>query len=173
MPDDYHLWYSLDMAVSRDSETPAEGLQVFVACGFIHQKFDGVEKLFLPRRAKTKKFMPDVFELPGGHVDFGEDMVAGLKREILEEFKVNIEVGDPFYAFTYRNEIKGSHSIEVGYFAHFTSPLEDIKLDPEDHSEMRWATEDEISEILTDSENQEVKAIKRGFALLRGESLVF
>jgi hypothetical protein len=41
---------------SHDSETPAQGQQVITACAFIHHNFDGVEKLFWPKRADTKKF---------------------------------------------------------------------------------------------------------------------
>ena len=93
---------------SHDSETPAEGQQVITACAFIHQEFDGVEKVFLPKRAETKKFLPGVYELPGGHIDFGEDPVVGLEREIDEEFGAKVEVGDPFYVFTYTNDIKRS-----------------------------------------------------------------
>lgn len=165
------------MTASHDSETPAVGQQVFTVCGFIHQNSDGVEKLFLAKRAKTKKFFPDTFELPGGHVDFGEDMVVGLKREVLEELKINIEVGDPYYVFTYANNIKGSHSIEVVYFAHFIGSTESIQLDPEDHSETIWITEEEVNHIFVSKDknigDDEVKAIKRGFTLLRGESLQF
>ena len=90
----------------HDSETRAEGQQVIVACAFIHHKFDGVEKVFLPKRADTKKFMPGVYELPGGHVDFGEDIKAGLRREIAEEFSKEITLGDPFATFTYTNDVK-------------------------------------------------------------------
>lgn len=64
--------------ISHDSETPAQGQQVITACAFIHQQFDGVEKLFWPKRADTKKFLPGVYELPGGHIDFGEDLIPGL-----------------------------------------------------------------------------------------------
>ena len=102
--------------ILRDSEKPARGKQVITACAFIHHNFDGVEKLFAPKRAETKKFLPGVFELPGGHIDFGENPVDGLKREILEEFGMHVAIGDPFYVFTYTNEVKGSHSIEVIYF---------------------------------------------------------
>jgi 8-oxo-dGTP diphosphatase len=165
------------MSVSHDSETPTPGQQVFSVCGFIHQNFDGVEKLFLAKRAKTKKFLPDIYELPGGHVNFGEDMVTGLKREVLEELKVSIDVGDPFYVFTYANDIKKSHTIEVIYFAHFTSPLEFIQIDPEDHSEYKWITEREIDAIFTTAskpiDDDEVLAIKKGFALIKSVSLRF
>lgn len=40
----------------------------------------------MPKRADTKKFLPSVYELPGVHIDFGEEPVSGLKREIYEEF---------------------------------------------------------------------------------------
>ena len=162
--------------ISHDSEIPAAGQQVFTACAFIHQKIDGEEKVFLPRRAKTKKFLPDVFELPGGHVDFGEEMVVGLKREIEEEFNMKVSVGDPFAVFTYTNEIKGSHSIEVIYFAEFVSSLDQIKLNPEDHSEFRWIGEDEIDQIMSENkrgDDPEIQAIKKGFELLNGNSLLF
>jgi 8-oxo-dGTP pyrophosphatase MutT (NUDIX family) len=154
--------------INHDSETPAKGQQVFTACAFLHHNFDGIEKVFLPRRAATKKFLPNVFELPGGHIDFGEDLVEGLKREALEELHKEITVGDPFGVFTYLNEVKGSHSIEVIYFAEFVGGIDDIVLNPEDHSEARWFSESELGELVDDDET---KAMHRGFALLRGEKL--
>ena len=157
---------------SHDSETPAQGQQVISACAFIHRKVDGFEKVFLPKRAATKKFLPGVFELPGGHIDYGEDIVAGLKREIAEEFGMAIEVGDPFFAFTYLNEVKGSHSIEVNYFASFVDDPKNVKLDPEDHSEYGWFAEDELINAATKDkglDDIEFVAMKKGFALLRGE----
>lgn len=159
--------------ISHDSETPAHNQQVITACAFIHQKFAGVEKVFLPKRAATKKFLPDVHELPGGHIDFGEDPVDGLKREITEEFGAQIEVGDPFYVFTYTNEVKGSHSIEVIYFARFISDPDSITLDPEDHSDFGWFAEDELVNATTEGkglDDIEFVAMQKGFALLRGES---
>jgi 8-oxo-dGTP pyrophosphatase MutT (NUDIX family) len=42
-----------------------------------------------------------MYELPGGHIDFGENMITGLKREILEEFGMQATIGDPFFVFTY------------------------------------------------------------------------
>lgn len=156
----------------HDSETPAHGQQVITACAFIHHDFDGVEKLFWPRRALTKKFLPGIFELPGGHLDFGEEMEAGLKREVLEEFGKEIIVGDPFAVFTYTNPVKGSHSIEVVYFARFAGGPDGVRLNPEDHAEYRWVTEEEVDAMpARDSDDPERTIIKKGFALLRGEKL--
>ncbi len=145
-------------------------------CAFIHQKFDGVEKVFLPKRADTKRFLPGVYELPGGHIDFGEEPVTALKREVDEELGMKIEVGDPFFVFTYMNDVKGSHSIEVIYFAHFVNELSDIVLEPEDHSEFGWFAEDELSNATTETkglDDIEFRAIQKGFALLKGQPLQF
>ncbi len=159
------------MKTSHDSETPAQGLQVITACAFIYKLEDGVYKLFLPKRASTKKFLPNVFELPGGHLDFGESLEEGLKREIKEEFGKEIVVGDVFYAFTYVNEVKGSHSVEIIYFAQFPGD-EEIELNPEDHSEYRWFSKEDLTQAFgkTKSEDDpEVKAIMKGFVILEGD----
>lgn len=126
--------------------------------------------MFLAKRAETKKFLPGVFELPGGHIDFGEDIVEGLKREIREEFGMRVSIGDPFKVFDYVNEIKGSHSIQVIYFGTFSDPIEDVRINPEDHSEFRWIAEDEVEEVVSINrrgDDPEIQAIRRGFALLR------
>jgi len=162
--------------ISHDSETPANGQQVIVSCALIHHRFDGVEKIFLPKRADTKKFMASVYELPGGHVDFGEDIVTGLKREVKEEFDKEITVGDPFAAFTYENKVKASHSIEVCYFAQFTNGIDNIVINPEDHSGYTWMAEDELQNMLVagkTEDDEEYKLIKKAFALLRGDKPTF
>ncbi len=170
--------------VVHDSETPAHDQQVITVCAFIHHEFDDVLKVFLPKRATTKKFLPGIYELPGGHVDFGEDLIAGLKREVMEELGMTINVGDPFAAFTYQNLIKGSHTVEVIYFATFIEPIERIRINTEDHESYQWFSETEVKAHperliptqhvtqLTD-EDPEYLAVLRGFELLRTSKLNF
>lgn len=163
----------METKTSHDSETAAHGQQVITACAFIHKEFDGVIKAFLPKRADTKRFLPGVYEIPGGHIDFGEDIVAGLRREIREEFGIDISVGDPFASFTYTNEVKGSHSVEIIYFATFVSSLEEIELHPDDHSEYSWFAENELDKVIDANkrnDDPEIQAIKKAFRLLHGES---
>jgi ADP-ribose pyrophosphatase YjhB (NUDIX family) len=155
---------------SHDSETPTPSQQVITVCALIHHNFNGIEKVFLPRRAATKKFLPSVFELPGGHVDFGENLVDALKREIREEFDKDIKVGQVLTAFDYLNPIKQSHSVEIIYLAEFVDGVDDIKLDPADHSEYVWLAEDETSKIFTkmkDENDDEIIAIHQGFEILK------
>jgi len=161
------------LKTQHDSETAAHGQQVIVACAFIHHNFDGVEKVFLPQRALTKKFYPGVYEVPGGHIDFGEDVIAGLRREVREELGKDITVGDPFSVFTYLNEVKGAHAIEVCYFAQFVGALDDIELNPEDHMAAGWFAADESATFFVNraSDDAERAVIERGFALLAGKAL--
>lgn len=108
--------------------------------------------------------------MPGGHIDYGEDIESGLRREIKEEFNMNIEVYEPFYVFTYLNKIKGTHSIEVIYLAKFIDDIDNIKISPEDHSEYVWIAENEINKIIDENkrgDDEEIKAIKKGFLKLR------
>jgi 8-oxo-dGTP pyrophosphatase MutT (NUDIX family) len=157
-----------DENIARQRNPGARPASYYCVCIYPPQIW-GVEKVFLPLRAATKKFLPNVYELPGGHIDFGEEIVVGLKREIQEEIGKEVTVGDSLAAFTYTNPIKGSHSIEVVYFAQFIGDAENIQLDPEDYSGYRWIAEDEIDSLpVRDSEDPERAIIARGFALLKG-----
>ena len=98
--------------------------------------------------------------------------MEGLRREIREEFGMSINVGDPFAAFTYTNRIKGSHSVEVVYFAIFTDALENIIIHPEDHSEYQWVSQSGLEAIGPMSE-EELENVKKGFTLLLGKTLSF
>ena len=83
------------MLISHDSETPADGQQVITACAFVHQRFDGLRRYFA-KACRHEEVLPGVYELIGGHIDFAEDPVDGLRREIKEELAMDVEIGDPF-----------------------------------------------------------------------------
>lgn len=158
----------------HDSETPAVGQQVITACAFIHKEDNGVAQVFLGRRAPTKKFLPNEYELPGGHIEYGEDIKEGLAREVMEEFNTRVSIGYPFAVFTYINKIKGSHSVEIIYFAKFIDPIEDIKANGHDHSEYGWFSKDQIYSLTSSVksvEDDEFQSIFKGFDLLSGRSL--
>lgn len=103
--------------MSQDSAIAAYGQQVITACAVVNKFINGKPSILVAKRAATKKFLPGKYELPGGHIDYGENPEDGLKRELLEELGFDVTIGSLFAAFTYINEIKGSHSIELLYFA--------------------------------------------------------
>jgi 8-oxo-dGTP diphosphatase len=161
----------MDHKTQHDSETPAVGQQVFTACAFIYKFEAGVPKVFLARRADTKKFMPGIYELPGGHIDYGEDLADGLKREVQEELGVDITVGDVVGVFTYTNEVKRCQSIEVVYFAQLVSPESEITIHPDDHSGFVWCSEVDLTATIESAgktmQDKEAQLIVKGFELLK------
>jgi len=134
--------------------------QKIIAAAFIHK--DG--KLLIAKRANSKKFMPGVFELPGGHIEYGETMENGLAREIKEEFHIDVKIGEPIHVFTYMHGNTG-HAIEVDYLATMIKPTQEIRLNPEDHSEYRWVSRSNYSRFLAGNE-KEREAARKGFKRL-------
>ena len=158
----------------HDSETAAVGQQVITACAFIHKVDKRHIKVFMARRAGTKKFLPDEYELPGGHIDYGEDIKDGLAREVKEEFNMDVSIGDPFAVFTYMNDIKGSQSVEIIYFAHFISDESKIETNADDHSEFGWYKQAELANLASKvkpTNDAEFQSILTGFHLLAGANM--
>jgi mutator protein MutT len=124
-------------------------------------------KLFVAKRANTKKFMPSIYELPGGRIDFGEEVEDGLLREIKEEFHIDVIIERPFHAFTYIRE--KVHTVEIIYFARLKNKSQKIRLNPEDHSEYAWITQAQLKEYLIRNP-QELKVATIGFKHLNDKS---
>lgn len=159
------------MNTPQDSATLAEGQQVITACAAIYRKGGNGHEIMVARRALTKKFLPGKFELPGGHIEFGETLVDGLRRELKEELAVDAIVGDVVGAFTYVNKIKRSHSVEIIYFAQLADGCSP-KINPDDHSEIVWISQDNlyIVEDENGSDDQEFPFIVRALKLLNGQT---
>lgn len=133
--------------------------QSITACAFLHNQ----GKLFIAKRASSKSFLPNIFEIPGGHIEFGETLEAGLQREIKEEFNIDIIIQDVFHAFTYVN--KDVHTVEVDYFAVMKDSSQPIQLKPQDHSEYAWITNNEVHKYF-DATDGVRKIIDKGFHIL-------
>jgi 8-oxo-dGTP diphosphatase len=136
----------------------SEHLTNIVVVGFIHR--DG--KIFIAKRAATKAAMPDRFEIPGGHLDPGEKLTAALKREIMEEIQIDVEVGTLFDAFTYTSE--DTFKVELCYLCELVDNTREPVLNPVDHSIARWISKDEIK--LFEKEDEETAALRKAFDLL-------
>ncbi len=159
------------MNTPQDSATLAEGQQVITACAAIYREGSNGHEVMVARRALTKKFLPGKFELPGGHIEFGETLVEGLCRELKEELAIDVIVGDVVGAFTYVNKVKRSHSVEIIFFAQLAGGCLP-KINPTDHSEVIWVNRNNLDVIKTEngSNDQEFPFLVRALKLLNGQT---
>ena len=147
------------MEDSRHSFSPGE--HYLVAAGFIHSQ--GL--VLVARRALSKSIAPGQLHLPGGHVETGEYPAAALRREIAEEFGVQVQVMQPIDIFEY--DENGHHTKGIFYAAALIGPRSALRLDPVDHSQILWVGRDALDELFPDKTNHNYVAAIKGFAYLR------
>jgi 8-oxo-dGTP diphosphatase len=64
----------------------------FIGVGVGAVIVDGQGRMFLARRGPQSRNERGLWEYPGGSVEFGETLRQALKREIHEEFGIEISV---------------------------------------------------------------------------------
>jgi 8-oxo-dGTP pyrophosphatase MutT (NUDIX family) len=138
----------------------SEHLSNIVVVGVIHRE----GKVFIARRADTKTTFPGRYELIGGHVDPGEQLVVALQREIHEELAVEVEVGQIIDAFTYESE--NMFKVEICYLCTLTDATKEPTLHPADHSEAKWIGAGELA--LFEKEDEETEIVRKAFKLIGG-----
>lgn len=102
------------------------------------------EKLLVVKRSENDDLYPGAWEFPGGHLEYGETLKQGLKRELQEEigFTDNFE---PIITHYY-DELKEKngelvHDLEIDFIVNVDSSALEIKLSGE-HCDYAWVTKD-------------------------------
>lgn len=98
-------------------------------------------KVLIVQRAADEKFLPNIWEQVGGKVEWGENPLAGLVREVKEEAGITVKALQPYYVSDYTPNDE-RHMIEIGIICEVIGNP-DITLSPE-HQAYAWATEAEI-----------------------------
>lgn len=150
---------NLDVTAADSSHKTANRLpsDLTVAAGFIC--CDGT--VLLARRASTKGIAPNMWHLPGGHLEPGEDPLSALHREILEEFGAHVQVEELLHVFEYTNGER--KTVGFAFAASFRGARTDFHADPKDNSEIRWVRRDELDGIFSDKSDHNYVAAVKGF----------
>lgn len=108
------------------------------------------EEFLVVKRSEDDDFYPGAWEFPGGHLENGETLKDGLKREIYEEIGFNEEF-QPIITHYY-DEVKNKdgeliHNLEIDFIINVDKSLVNVSLSNE-HCDYKWVTKD--SELLDD-----------------------
>ncbi|HJX35691.1 MAG TPA: NUDIX domain-containing protein [Dehalococcoidales bacterium] len=109
---------------------------------------DNRGRLFLARRGIKAKNERGLWEFPGGSVEFGETMAAALRREMREEFGIEITVGELLDVVDHILKEEGQHWVSPTFLCTITSGEPSI-MEPEKCAEIGWFRPDEVPKELT------------------------
>jgi len=105
-------------------------------------------RLFLARRGPNAKNERGLWEFPGGSVELGERLADALRREIREEYGVEIEVGELLDVVDHILPDEGQHWVSPTFICRIASG-EPVIREPDKCSDIGWFTPDQVPHALT------------------------
>ena len=106
-------------------------------------------QLFLSKRSQNCKNERGHWETPGGSVELGETLEEAVKREMVEEYGVDIEIIEQFPAVDHLIPAEGQHWVATTFLARF-KPGQDPKImEPDKCDEIGWFAFDKLPEPLS------------------------
>lgn len=103
------------------------------------------KKVLILKRTNNHRFGAGTWEFPGGKLEFGEDLISGLKREIMEETGLLVTVEKLQYATTFMTH-EYRQVVIINYLC--KTDTDKIALS-EEHTEYIWADKKILKERLS------------------------
>lgn len=100
-------------------------------------------KVLLCHRHPDRRWYPDVWDLPGGHIEAGETPLDALAREICEETGVVIDLAETVSVFCHSPN--PDLDIEVWAVTSWKGGI--INAAPEEHDQIAWFTAPEVETL--------------------------
>jgi len=105
-------------------------------------------KILITQRSHERPHAPGEWEILTGRVNQGETFEQALKREVMEEVRLDVEIHEPFNTFHfYRGKEKAEH-LGVSFLCKYTGG--EVVLDKNEQINFKWATPDEALALITD-----------------------
>jgi 8-oxo-dGTP diphosphatase len=117
---------------------------------------DGDDNLLLVKRTKNDESNPGYWEVPGGHIDEGENALEAATRELKEE--ANIDIDGFLSNHTFFEAKNGKYGV---LFKAVALNPEEVELNPEEHDGFAWIEEEDLNfyQPLHDDFVQEVRSL--------------
>jgi 8-oxo-dGTP diphosphatase len=99
-------------------------------------------RLLLCHRSPDRRWFPDAWDLPGGHVEATESLRAALARELQEEIGVEADAGDMSSAGTIALD---DGALSLFLVERWTGVPGNV--DPREHDRIGWFASDDLSSL--------------------------
>jgi mutator protein MutT len=100
-------------------------------------------RVLLVHRSPNRHAYPDVWDLPGGHIDPGETELAALAREMHEELGVRITTASAVHLCRLEAG-RGQDSVRISAWLVGEWEGTPTNMAPEEHDEIRWCRPEEV-----------------------------
>lgn len=142
------VWDILDEDGNKTGKTMKKGDKIVWQKGIYHQGADvwiinSEKKILIQKRSLQKKLEPNVWAMTGGSVIKGESELDALKRETLEELGIELNIEKAIKIHHYKT---GNVWLDE-YVVEQEVNLQDIVMQSEEVSDVKFATFDEIEKI--------------------------
>lgn len=140
------IWDLLDSEGNKTGKTMEKGINI--PEGYYHLGVDvwiinSENKILIQKRSSQKKLSPNVWAMTGGSVIKGETSIQTIEREALEELGVKLNIENLKLVNHYRT---GNVWLDV-YLLKQDINIDDVIMQKEEVSEVKWATYEEIEQI--------------------------
>jgi len=102
-------------------------------------------KILIIQRSADDEIGANIWECPGGKVDFGEDLIAALLREIKEEVGLTITVDKLLYAVTFKTH---EHR-QVVILTYLCTACDNIVTLSYEHKNYLWSDKNQMMTLLS------------------------
>ena len=100
-------------------------------------------EVLLIRRRSNDVHKPGQWDIPGGRLELGEDPIAGLKREVLEEVGINVEIEMPIDIHHFTRD----DGQKITMIIFWCKPLSTDIVLSEEHQEHKWVSLESANEF--------------------------
>lgn len=141
------IWDILDEEGNKTGRTMQKGEKV--PKGYYHTGADiwfinSENKILIQKRSPLKRQSPNVWAMTGGSVVKGETSLQTIERETLEELGIQINIEKVQFIKHYKT---GEIWLDT-YLVKQDINLKDIVMKEDEVSEVKWATYEEIEELV-------------------------
>jgi mutator protein MutT len=118
-------------------------------------------RVLLVHRSPTRQAYPDVWDLPGGHIEPGESELAALARELREELGVEIDTGSVSHLCRLEAG-RAEESLRLSAWLVGDWQGTPINAAPDEHDDVRWFRQEELPPLAHGSLRAVLVAAVRG-----------